>query len=114
MDLSLNLKEKIAFLHALICMMEADGKVSSKELTFLNNFASMKDVNVGQNEFDQANSMSDIEAKKILSQMPDEKKKLLGFLLQDMAHADGVIDAGERLYWMKIKTDIILKDLNDI
>jgi len=114
MDLSLKLNEKIAFLHALISMMVADGNVSPNEMNLINKFVSMKDVNVGQAEFDQARAMSDVEAKNILSQMSDEKKRLLGFLLQDMAHADGVIDEGEKLYWMKIKSDINITNINDL
>ena len=104
--IELSLNEKIAFLHALIRMMTADGNVSPREMRFINGFASMRDVNVAQAEFDKAKAMSDSEAKDILSRMSVTKKNLLGFLLQDMAHADGIIHEGENLYWTKIKNDI--------
>lgn len=114
MDLTLTIKEKIAFLHALSKMMMADGEASPKEIKLLNSFASMKDVNVGQQEFNQALLMEENEAKEILSSMSDEKRRLLGFLLQDMARADGKIESGESMYWMKMKNEINIKNLSDI
>lgn len=112
--MELSLKEKIAFLHALKCMMIADGEVAPREMELINKFASMRGVEVGRHEFDQALSMSDNEAKIILSAMSEDKRRLLGFLLQDMARADGKIDSGERIYWMKIKNEINITNINDL
>lgn len=107
-------KEKVAFLHALIRMMVADNEVAPREMVLINKFASMRDVNVGQYEFEQAKQMSETDAKSILSNMSAEKKTLLGFLLQDMARADGKISIEEKIYWMKIKSDINITAINNL
>ena len=108
------LNEKIAFLHALIEMMTADGVVSQKEMELINKIVSLREMNVGQTEFNKARLMSYDEARNILSKMTDDKKEALGCLLRTMAHADGVVDDGEKIFWMRIKSDVNITNIKEL
>lgn len=107
-------KEKIAFLYTLKEMMVADGVVADQEIMFINRFACMRDVDVGQHEFNQAMAMSEHEAMLILSAMSEEKRRLVLFLLRDIARTDGKVDINERAFWIKIKSILNITDIDDI
>lgn len=105
-------KEKIAILYAIKCMMAADGVIDPHEMDLLNKICSM--MHVGQNEFDQALSMSNETAMLILKNMSQEKRNLLAYLLQDMARADGFIGQTEKMYFIKVNKELHFTNLNSI
>lgn len=105
-------KEKKAIMHAIKCMMAADGVIDSNEMELLNKICLM--MHVEQNEFDQVLTMSHEDAMSTLKDMSQDKRNMVALLLQDMAKADGLVDKTERMYFIKVNKELNFTNLKNI
>ncbi|EAR02476.1 hypothetical protein [Maribacter sp. HTCC2170] len=88
-----NLAEKLAIVRVLESVIIADGIVHKNELNTLSDL--MKRLDFDSNFLVQARAVATNQAILILNEMPDDKKKALASILDEMAMSDGFLHEKE-------------------
>ena len=91
--LTFSLAEKSAIVKLLYSVILADGFVHPKEIDAFKEFMYIFDFD--SNFIQQANAISQEQGELILQRMPEEKKRQLAKLLDDMAKSDGFVHEKE-------------------
>ena len=85
--------EKYAIINILSCIMKADGIIHPKEEEFMNR--TYHDFGITVSDLEDIAILNDIQAKHIVCDMSDKKKRQAMLLCMEMAKADGFIHPKE-------------------
>ena len=95
-----NLMEKLALVQAINSVILADGTVHNGEINALTQL--MHRIDFDSNFMVQARNIDAEQGVSILNGMPDEKKKALAAILEEVAIADGFVNEKETALMLSI------------
>ena len=96
------LKEKLAIVKAIDSMILADDIIHNGEI---NAFSELMDrIDFDSNFLVAARGINEEQGSQILHEMPDQKKKSLAVILEDVAKSDGFFHEKEKALLLNIFT----------